>query len=111
MDVVNADDVAREKVELEGAEKAWIRWLVGHNRDSAAFAMRVFELEPGGCTPYHSHSQHHEMFILEGTATLVGEGGERDVGPGTAVYVPGGEYHQVRNRTEGVLRFICCVSK
>jgi quercetin dioxygenase-like cupin family protein len=71
--------------------------------------MRVFEIAPGGYSPQHRHPWEHEIFFLSGEGEMVAEDGSTTVGPGTAVFVPGDELHQIRNSGEELLRFICTI--
>jgi quercetin dioxygenase-like cupin family protein len=73
------------------------------------FSMRVFEVEPGASTPFHTHWWEHEVFILSGQGKVRNSDGERDLAPDDAVFVPGEEEHCFMNTGSEVLRFICCV--
>jgi quercetin dioxygenase-like cupin family protein len=50
----------------EGAEKLRVRWLITKEIGAENFAMRLFEMDPGGFSPLHRHPWEHEVFILEG---------------------------------------------
>jgi quercetin dioxygenase-like cupin family protein len=73
------------------------------------FAMRVFDVQPGRSTPYHSHWWEHEVFVLEGKGVAVSAQGEAPIAPGTVLLVDGDEMHQFRNTGDQVLRFICLI--
>lgn len=73
------------------------------------FAMRVFELQPGAATPLHTHWWEHEVFILSGSGKVKGREGERELGPGDAVYLAGEEEHCFVNTSSELFRFICCI--
>jgi hypothetical protein len=60
-----------EAKECEGSSKLKIRWL--NNEGSNIFAVRRIQIKPGGYSPYHSHPWEHEIFVLEGSSTAVGE--------------------------------------
>ena len=55
----------------EGAVRLKVRWLVTKDIGASNFAMRLFEMQPGGNSPLHSHDWEHEVFILEGEGTVV----------------------------------------
>jgi len=67
-------------------------------------------LPPGGETQRHYHRISEEFYyILEGGGTMEIDGDVREVGPGDAILIPVGAWHQIRSREEGVpLRFLCC---
>ena len=83
--------------------------VIGPDDGAPRFSMRVFEVEPGGSTPFHTHWWEHEVFILSGQAVLRGAGSQRELAPNDAVYVPGDEQHCFVNTGSDVLRFICCI--
>ena len=55
MKVTNTNNVEVQKVDMEGAAGCTVRWLVGEKDGAPTFAMRQFEVEPGGYTPRHHH--------------------------------------------------------
>jgi quercetin dioxygenase-like cupin family protein len=102
-------DVRQDDVDAEGAEGAKIRWILSKKDGAPHFAMREFEVAPGGHTPFHAHDWEHEVFILEGEGAVASAAGEHELRPGTAVLVPPGEKHSFRNVGAGPLRFLCLV--
>jgi len=93
----------------EGASKLKIRWLITREIGAKNFAMRLFEMEPGGHSPLHTHGWEHELFVLEGEGVAVGGTEERKIQPGDAVFVPPKEKHQFRNESKKTLRFLCLI--
>lgn len=63
---------------------------------------------PAGCTTdRHYHKQSEEIyFLLEGTALMELDGATREVGPGDAILIPPGAWHQISAHTD--IRFLCC---
>ncbi|MCX7021107.1 MAG: cupin domain-containing protein [bacterium] len=102
-------DVQQDVVTETGAEGAHIRWLIAKGDGAPTFAMREIELDPGGRTPYHSHPWEHEVYVLEGTGVVAGKGGETPLGPGSVVFIPGGEEHNFKNTGRVTLRFLCLI--
>ena len=92
--------------EIEGVA---MRVVIGPEEGAPYFNMRVFEVEPGHNTPHHSHWWEHQVFVLSGQGVVKTEQGDRPIGHGSTVFVPGGELHQFRNTSDDVLRFICLV--
>ncbi|UCG46158.1 MAG: cupin domain-containing protein [Phycisphaerales bacterium] len=109
MKIVKSVDVRKSPVEMEGAKDVEIRWLISGDDGAANFAMRMFELQPGGHTPLHRHGQEHEVFVLEGKGVLVFEGAEHEFGPEHVIFVPPDTEHRFRNCGDSVLRFLCIV--
>jgi len=109
MKVEKSANIARKPVEVEGAQGIAIRWLISKEDGAANFAMRMFEVEPGGHTPLHRHPHEHEVFVLEGEGVVTDEGRERPIGPEDVVFVPGDTEHNFRNTGDSTLRFLCLV--
>lgn len=109
MNICDYRDVQLQQVEEEGAHGVSVRWVISKDDGAKNFFMRVFDVEPGGYTPYHQHPWEHEVFILEGTATVVSEDGERRAPAGNVVFVLPNEHHNFKNETDTVLRFICLI--
>ena len=54
--------------------------------------------EPGESSSYHVHPESEEInLVLAGSGLVVSEGEEAAFGPGHAMWVPKGVYHQHRN--------------
>ena len=93
-------EVEAVDVDMEGAKDVKVRVLFGPKDGAPTFAMRVFEMAPGGHTPYHEHPFEHEAVILEGKIAMVTKDGERPVAFGDVVMVEPGEVHQFKNLSE-----------
>ena len=93
----------------EGASKLQVRWLITKEIGAPNFAMRLFEMEPNGHSPLHSHDWEHEVFILEGEGAVKGEGGEKKFKPGDVVFIPPNEKHQFKNTGKKLVKFLCLV--
>ncbi len=81
------------------------------NADDGApnYCMRVFEVDPGSSTPYHTHAWEHEVFVLDGRGVAVSEQGETSIARDSVVFVPPDEPHCFKNNGEEILRFICVI--
>ncbi len=101
--------VSAEEVKVEGAKKARIRWLLAEKDGVPNFCMRLFEVEPGGCTPYHTHPWEHEVFVLEGEGEVVTDKEKAKLEPGVVVFVPPNQPHQFLNTGDKTLKFICLI--
>ena len=108
MEVVYYKDV-ESKEAAEGASGVKVRWLITKEMGAPNFAMRLFEMEPGGYSPRHKHSWEHEVFVLEGEGVVLGSEGWKTFRPGDAVFIPPNKEHQFRNNSEKLVKFLCLV--
>jgi quercetin dioxygenase-like cupin family protein len=109
MKVAKSINVAKKPVNVQGAKGVGIRVLISKDDGAPTFAMRMFELEPGGNTPLHRHPHEHEVFVLEGAGVLVHEGKNHSITREDVVFVPGNDEHSFRNTGNSTLRFLCLV--
>jgi quercetin dioxygenase-like cupin family protein len=106
---VHYTEVERENVEDPGVSGVKVRWLITKEDGAENFAMRRFDVKPGGHTPLHSHDFEHEVFVLEGGGTLKVEGREEALEVGDVAFLPAGIEHQFVNDREEVLSFLCLI--
>jgi quercetin dioxygenase-like cupin family protein len=108
MKVFNYQNVEAEDAD-EGASKLKVRWLITKEIGAPNFAMRLFEMEPKGHSPFHSHPWEHEVFILEGEGLAVSEHEEKKFRAGDVVFILPNEKHQLKNDGEKTVKFLCLV--
>jgi len=101
--------VKAEEVKEPGFEWVRVRWLITKDDGAKNFAMRLFEIEPGGQSAHHSHGWEHEAFILEGQCLVKCGDEERLAGEGCVVFIPPNAPHSFRNTGNRSLRFLCIV--
>ena len=70
MNVENYESVPQQPVDMEGSSGCQVRMLISEAGGAPNFAMRQFEVAPGGHTPRHSHPYEHEVFVLEGSGEV-----------------------------------------
>lgn len=109
MKILNYKDMTASPVTHEDAQGVTIRWLIAKEDGAPNFAMRLFEVEPGGSTPLHTHAWEHEVFVLDGEGVVWRDGTEVPIDAGTAIYVPPDEKHCFKNPGNEVFRFICLI--
>ena len=109
MKIEKSSNISKSPVDIEGAKDVEIRWLISKDDGAENFAMRMFELQPGGHTPLHTHPQEHEVFVLEGEGTFVFEGQELPFCAEYVIYVPPNKEHRFMNTGESVLRMLCII--
>jgi quercetin dioxygenase-like cupin family protein len=102
-----------EKVEAKyaegGASKTRVRWLITKEIGAENFAMRLFEMEPGGFSPLHTHPWEHEVFILDGGGSFFDGEKTTSIKANDAVFVPANEKHQFKNDSDKPLKFLCLI--
>lgn len=109
MKVTRSGEVEPQLVDEEGARGTTVRWLLARPQGAPNFAMRLFEVAPGGNTPFHDHAWEHEVYVLTGEAEVVLEAGPRPISAGDAVLVEPGEKHQFRNVGDDTVKFLCLI--
>ena len=109
MKIEKASNITKSPVEHEGASGVEIRWLISKEDGAENFAMRMFELQPGGHTPLHTHPHEHEVFILDGKGVFHCEGKDYEFGSEHVIFVPGQTEHNFKNTGDSTLRFLCLV--
>ncbi len=110
MFVTRRADVPAQELKLGGARGSSIRWLIGPAQQAGNFAMRLVTVAPGGQTPDHAHAWEHQWYVLAGGGEASdAEGKAHPVGPGSAVFVPEDERHNIRNTGKKPLELICMI--
>ncbi len=112
MKIISLDEVEKKKVNMEGAAGAWKQLPLGSGDGAPVYSFRVFTVEPGGHTPFHSHPYEHMNYIIDGEGALVNEkGDETPLKAGDFALVDPDEKHRYRNTGEQPFRMICGVPK
>ncbi|MCU0276808.1 MAG: cupin domain-containing protein [Acidobacteria bacterium] len=111
MIVKHSTDIAAEKVTMAGAENVTIRWLLGKGSPAPNFWLRLFEVQPGGHSPYHTHPSEHEIFVLEGQGRINAKGKSFPLAAGSFALVEPSEEHQFENTGQDALKFLCLVPR
>jgi quercetin dioxygenase-like cupin family protein len=109
MRIKNHEQVPASEVTMEGAAGCRVRWLIGEGDHAPNFAMREFEVAPGGHTPKHFHDYEHEVYVLAGRGTIVDGDRERPLAAGDVVFVAPNDVHQFRNTGSEPMRFLCLI--
>jgi len=109
MKITNVSQVPLERVELPGAAGCAYRVAVSQCDGAPNFAMRIFEVQPGGHTPLHQHPYEHEIYVLEGTGTIWRENQELPVKSGDVLFIPADEKHQFKNAANSTFKFMCLI--
>ncbi|MDC0935242.1 cupin domain-containing protein [Pirellulales bacterium] len=109
MHVESTAKVPQQPVEMEGSQGCRVRWLLGENVGAANFAMREFEVAPGGHTPRHQHPYEHEVYVLQGHGEVIDGEEPRALAPGDVIYVAEDDVHQFKNTGDETMKFLCLI--
>jgi quercetin dioxygenase-like cupin family protein len=106
----NANDAKLEIPKMDGVKGVSLRWLVSKEQGARNYAMRLFEIEPGGLIPMHDHKDsEHEIFVLEGEALLKTPEKNYQLKPGLALFVEPGDSHSFVNTSDRTFKFLCVI--
>ncbi|MGD9397386.1 MAG: cupin domain-containing protein [Candidatus Thorarchaeota archaeon] len=110
MYVINYKEREENPVDFAGSENVFVRWLVGKGTGAKTYAMRRFEIRPGGIIPLHTHDEEHQIFVLEGEAIVLGGDEGLVAKKDDVVFVPSNLPHGYDN-TNGTksFQFICVI--
>jgi len=106
---VHYTKVELEEPSEEGIKDTNVRWLISKNDGAKNFAMRIFEIQPGGHTPLHQHDWEHEVFVLEGNGVVRDREKQESFERGDIFFIPPMEWHQFVNTGKEILKFICLI--
>jgi mannose-6-phosphate isomerase-like protein (cupin superfamily) len=81
--------------------------FVSPETGSEEFMAGITIFEPGESSSYHIHPESEEInLVLAGSGLVVSEGEEAPFGPGQAMWVPKGVWHQHKNTGSEPLRLL-----
>ncbi len=106
---VHYTEIELEEPKEQGKKDVMIRWLISKKDGAENFAMRLFEIQPGGYTPLHQHDWEHEVFILEGNGMFKNKTSEKPFKQGDFLFIPSIEWHQFANTSKELLKIICLI--
>ena len=109
MKIDKARNVPAGPVKEKEAVGVKMRVLMSEKDGAPNFIMRIFEIEPGGNTLYHTHPWEHEVYVLERRGSVRQKGKDHPIEQGTFALVAPDEEHQFVNAGDGPLKFICCI--
>ena len=110
MKIATVQQIPAEKVEMDGAKDCQVRLAVTARDGAPNFAMRIFEVAPGGHTPLHHHPYEHEIYVREGKGSVWQDGREVQLEPGHILYIPADEQHQFKNAAaDRPFKFMCLI--
>jgi len=102
-------DGARTRVYSEGATGASETWLIGKAEGAQNFALRYYELTPGGHSREEAHDYDHGVVFIRGEGLVLCGEETYQVSMGDVVYIDPNERHQIVNRGETTLGWFCTI--
>jgi quercetin dioxygenase-like cupin family protein len=94
---------------VNAAPGVTMRVVAGPAEGAPTFVMRVFEIQAGSATPFHTHPWEHEVFVLAGKGVVRSGGKEMALAEGDAALVLPNEQHSFLNTGRDIFRMICVV--
>jgi quercetin dioxygenase-like cupin family protein len=111
LSLVSLKDVKGEPLTKGNARGTWVKPLIDQRHGATKFYLRVYEVEPGGQTPYDQHPYEHEVFVLKGRAHLLtvvdGVPVMQEVKEGDAVFIASNQVHQFLNTGQELFQMLC----
>ena len=105
--VVQESDVPLESWSDPVRGDVGFRTLFGAGeRATDALTLGTTELPPGGWLGLHRHAPAEVYYVLEGEAVVTLAGADHTVRAGSAVFIPGGAEHGIRNTGDELVRFV-----
>jgi quercetin dioxygenase-like cupin family protein len=101
---------SKDMSDVQGVVGVQKQVLIGPADGAPTFAIRRFQIAPGGHTACHRHPFEHGVVVLEGEGEVVTQGAH-PLGAGSVVFVPPNEEHQFRNVGQSLFRFLCTVPR
>ena len=109
MKIQSSQSVELQQVTMEGSSGCQVRWLLSRDDGAPNFAMRQFEVAPGGYTPRHHHPYEHEIYVVEGEGEVYENDQAHTIRAGDVVLVKPDDVHQFKNIGQGPLKFLCLI--
>jgi len=103
------EDVGVESYDSPEVCGVSVRRLIGPAEGAPHFAVRYFEIRPGGSTSLDRHEHDHGVVVLRGKGEVLLGDELRGISHGDAIYVSPNEVHQFRSTGQGPLGFLCVI--
>lgn len=90
----------RDAYPRDGARGVGLRVAIAKEDGARDLAMRVYEIDPGGFTPLHSHPWEHAVFVVKGAGIIMDGKRECRLEQNDCLFIAPGEKHQIKNTGE-----------
>jgi quercetin dioxygenase-like cupin family protein len=105
--VVKSSEV-ESKIWTDGCSE---KWIFDRNTPTENLAWAVVIFDPGISSGLHKHDAEEILQVLHGRGKVVASGKEYEIEPGTAIYVPPEQPHNLINTGKERLELVFCVGK
>ena len=107
MYVTHVNSVREYDVNIKGAYKVKVKYLLHKGVGAEKLQFRLFTIDVKGYTPLEKHTYEHEVYVLKGKGLVKSGGREAIIKPGSVVFIPSLEEHQFINIGDEPLQFLC----
>lgn len=107
MYVTSVERVREYDVNLEGACKVKVKYLLHKGVGAKRLQLRLITVDVGGYTPLEKHAHEHEVFMLRGRALLREKEQEIELKPRNVIFISSFEEHQFKNIGDEPVEFLC----
>ena len=97
-----------EVTEVKAGTKTTMQVLIS-SAEAPNFAMRRFEIQPGGGMPLHTNEVEHEQIVLGGRGRVILGDEVHEVSKDDILYIPAGLKHSYESIGDEPFVFICSV--
>ncbi len=94
--------------EVKAGTKTTMQVLISSD-EAPNFAMRRFEMQPGGSMPLHTNEVEHEQIVLGGRGRVVLGDEVHEVEKNDVLFIPAGLKHSYESIGDEPFVFICSV--
>lgn len=84
-------------------------WLIGKAEGAGNFALRYYNVGPGGFTRKEYHPYDHGIVILHGKGEVLIGDRKTNFSQGDVIYIPPDAEHQLINTGDGAMGFLCII--
>jgi quercetin dioxygenase-like cupin family protein len=86
--------------------KTTVRQLLNPQADNGQCDIKLFEMQPDGYSPLHSHPSEHKILVIEGKSIVFDGKKEASIQRDDVIFIVSNEQHQFKNTSDKVLKFL-----
>lgn len=86
-----------------------LRVAISEEDGAKELTLTVYELDPDGFTPLHSHPWEHAVFVVQGSGKVMDGKQECSLERNDVLYIAADEKHQIKNTGESNMVLISVV--